>query len=94
MDTVHDELDENERVLTRSRSVPPELEASPHSFDTSLPSLDTPPPLQEESPPAPADSTERSGSELPVLPSNQSTSSSWVRWWSRSRDIHFDAVSA
>jgi len=41
LDTVHDEPDENERILTRSRSVPPELEASPHSVHTSLPSLDS-----------------------------------------------------
>ncbi|KAL4076421.1 Lipin/Ned1/Smp2-domain-containing protein [Scleroderma citrinum] len=38
---AHDEPDDNERILTRSRSVPPELEASPHSVHTPLPSLDS-----------------------------------------------------
>lgn len=41
MHAVHDEPDENERILTRSRSVPPELEASPRSVHTSLPSLNS-----------------------------------------------------
>ncbi|KAG6329330.1 hypothetical protein ID866_9759 [Astraeus odoratus] len=37
---LDDEPDENERILTRSRSVPPELEGSPHSVHTPLPPID------------------------------------------------------
>ena len=79
LNTAHDEPDENERILMRSRSVPPELEASPHVAHTSLPALDGDhdhdnyPPCERQ-PPTRSDTDtsdlpKRSGPELPVPPS-------------------------
>lgn len=57
----------------------------------SPPSSLSPSPLQTEqepvSPPDGREEPKRAESEPPEVPTRKSTSSSWVRWWSRSRDI-------
>ena len=63
-----------------------ELPSTPSSSSSSSP----PPSRTEHELPSSSDEGERlkrGGSEPPGVPTRKSTSSSWVMWWSRSRDI-------